>query len=175
MLLHLPQTVVDERGRPTLLLIRDTTDQAIQDTTAMIEDLEDLLTFLQNPDSLTPNAAVAQKLTDWGPGLAALNPTLNPGAHPPDGPAASHNSNSLALVLAGDAAMNGTPSRAAAAAAGSGFGGLDPAAARRLARQCAARGATTVLQQLGKQLHLLEQCLAIVLLHFIQVGATQKG
>lgn len=157
-------------GRPTLLLIRDTADQSVQDTLALTEDLEDLLNFLQTPDSLTSNAAVAQKLTDWGPGLAALNPTLNPGAQPQEA-AAAGSGNSLELVLAGDAAMNGRPRHAAVAAAGgaSGFGGLDPAAARRLARQCAARGATGVLQQLGKQLHLLEQCLAIVLLHFVQV------
>lgn len=159
-------------GRPTLLLIRDTADQAVQDTSTLTEDLEDLLNFLQTSDALTSNAAVAQKLTDWGPGLAALNPTLNPGAQPQDAAAAGgSSSNAMALVLAGDAAMHGRPGNAAVAAAGgaSGFGGLDPAAARRLARQCAARGATGVLQQLGKQLHLLEQCLAIVLLHFVQV------
>lgn len=160
-------------GRPTLLLIRDTADQALQDTSTLAEELEDLLSFLQSPDSLTSNAAVAQKLADWGPGLAALNPTLN--SNPQQQREASGGAdNSLALVPAGVADGQGaTPDRAVVAAAGgaSGFGGLDPSAARRLARQCAARGATDVLQQLGKQLHLLEQCLAIVLVHFVQVSS----
>jgi hypothetical protein len=160
-------------GRPTLLLIRDTADQALQDTSTLAEDLEDLLGFLQTPDSLIPNAAVQQKLNDWGPGLLSLSISRGAGAGEP-GPAAAaatrqptdHN-NSLALVLAADG-RGGAPHAAGGAAGG--LDGLDPAAARRLSRQCAAKAASGLLGQLSQQLQLLEQCLAIVLLHFVQVG-----
>jgi hypothetical protein len=186
------QNTVDAMGRPTLLLIRDTAEQALEDLRGLAEELEDLLQFLQTADSLTTNADVAHKLTDWGPGLAGLNPSktaesdwgsdlqngssgLSKGA----GAAAdAAMGSSMALVLAGaegtaarEAQLALRSSTAAAAAGSSGFGGLDPAAARRLARQCAARGAAGLLGLLTKQLHLLEQCLAIVLLHFVQVGA----
>jgi hypothetical protein len=187
-LLH-KQNTVDAMGRPTLLLVRDTAEQALEDLRALAEELEDLLRFLQTADSLTTNADVAHKLAHWGPGLAGLNPSRvadsdgvlqNGGSGLSKGAGAAADAamgSSMALVLAG---AEGTAAReaqlalrsgtAAAAAGASGFGGLDPAAARRLARQCAARGAAGLLGLLTKQLHLLEQCLAIVLLHFVQVG-----
>lgn len=110
-------------GRPTLMLVRDTADQAVRDIHAALEDLEDLLNFLSMPDSALMDPMVAQQLTDWGPW----------------GPA-------------------GPPET------------LDPSAARRLARQYAAKGASSLLQRLHKLLYLLENCLAIVLLHYIQVS-----
>jgi hypothetical protein len=178
-------------GRPTLLLVRDTAEQAIEDLKALAVELEDLLAFLQTPDSLTSNADVAHKLAEWGPGLAGLNPSKtadlnsnglqNGGSALAKGAGAAADAamgTSMALALAGaegtaarEAQLALRGSAAAAAAAGaSGFGGLDPAAARRLSRQCAARGAAALLGLLTKQLNLLEQCLAIVLLHFVQVG-----
>jgi hypothetical protein len=192
--LVLVQPTVDAMGRPTLLLVRDTADQAIEDLKALAVDLEDLLAFLQTPDSLTTNADVAHKLADWGPGLAGLNPSKtadlssnlqNPGmqngssalAKGAGAAADAATGASMALVLAGgegtaarDAQLALRAGAAAAAAGASGFGGLDPAAARRLARQCAAKGAAGLLGLLTQQLNLLEQCLAIVLLHFVQVG-----
>lgn len=170
-------------GRPTLLLVRDTAEQAIEDLKALAVELEDLLAFLQTPDSLTTNADVAHKLADWGPGLAGLNPnSKNAEFDSNSNPNGLHNGSSALAKGAGaaaDAAMGqsmalvhaGSEGTAAAAAGASGFGGLDAAAARRLARQCAARGAAALLGLLTKQLNLLEQCLAIVLLHFVQVGA----
>ncbi|KAF8066245.1 NUP205 [Scenedesmus sp. PABB004] len=154
------QTAVDAMGRPTLLLVRDTADQALADTGALAEELEGLLAFLRAPDALTSNADVAAKLAAWGPGLAGLGGGAADGAADADGDGTS----SRALVLAGEPGADGG---ALAAAAGA-FAGLDPAAARRLARQCAARGAAALLSQLRQQLHLVEQCLAIVLLHFVQ-------
>lgn len=190
---HQAQPTVDAMGRPTLLLVRDTAEQAIEDLKALAVELEDLLAFLQTPDSLTTNADVAHKIADWGPGLAGLNPNSktaefdlnsNPNglqngssalAKGAGAAADAAMGQSMALVLAGSegtAARDGQlalrGSAAAAAAGASGFGGLDAAAARRLARQCAARGAAALLGLLTKQLNLLEQCLAIVLLHFVQ-------
>ncbi|KAF6258705.1 hypothetical protein COO60DRAFT_1638930 [Scenedesmus sp. NREL 46B-D3] len=190
---HQAQNTVDAMGRPTLLLVRDTAEQAIEDLAALAVDLEDLLAFLQTADSLTSNADVAHKLADWGPGLAGLDPSNNAAdfdrsrnpngmqngssglGRGADAAADAAVGESMALVLAGGqgtAARNAQlalrGSATAAAAGASGSGGLDPAAARRLARQCAARGAAALLGLLTKQLHLLEQCLAIVLLHFVQ-------
>lgn len=172
---HQAQTTVDAMGRPTLLLIRDTADQAIEDTKDVAGELEDLLSFLQTPDALLDNAEVARKLADWGPGLSGLNPTTSTTSDAAGAKGAENGAPSMALVVAGEGSAGAgvLAMRSAAAAGASGFGSLDPAPARRLARQCAARAAAGLLGQLSKQLHLVEQCLAIVLLHFVQVSVGQ--
>jgi hypothetical protein len=104
---------------------------------------------------------VSAVLGHWGPNLAALSSKPEALAGPP---MANGGAPSNALVLAGDA------QRGHAAAAAGAFGGLDPAAARRLARQCAAKAASVLLGQLSKQLNLVEQCLVVVLLHLVQVS-----
>lgn len=103
---------------------------------------------------------VSAVLGHWGPNLAALSSKPEASA----GPMANGGAPSNALVLAGDV------QRGHAAAAAGAFGGLDPAAARRLARQCAAKAASVLLGQLSKQLNLVEQCLVVVLLHLVQVS-----
>ncbi len=52
---------------------------------------------------------------------------------------------------------------------------LDPVSGRRLLRQSAARAAATLLGRLRQQMYLLENCLAIVLVHFLQVGVWACG
>jgi hypothetical protein len=121
------------------MLVRDTADQAARDAASALEDLEDLLSFLSTPDSGLTDAAVAQKLNDWGP--------FGAGGGGGDGGAAGEDGGG-----------------------GGGAGGLEPGAARRLARQACTRGAAALLRRLGKLLHLLEQTMAIVLLHFLQVS-----
>ncbi|KAI8466819.1 MAG: hypothetical protein J3K34DRAFT_524227 [Monoraphidium minutum] len=125
------QAGVDAQGRPTLMLIRDTADQAARDAGAALEDLEDILSFLSTPDGGLSESAVSQKLNDWGP-------------------------------------FGGGGGEDGGGGGGGAAGGLEPAAARRLARQACARGGGALLRRLAALLHLLEQCLAIVLLHFLQ-------
>jgi hypothetical protein len=167
-------------GRPTLLLVHDTASQAVADGRELCAYLEDLLRFLATPDHSLPADSVAAKLAEWGPSLAGLSG--GPRAHANGAGDANGDGGDddepmdggMALVLAdADADGAGGSSRAlvaaAAAAGGGSYGGLDPAAARRLARQCCARAASGLLGQLSRQLYLLEQCFAIVLLHFVQV------
>jgi hypothetical protein len=155
---------MDVLGRPTLLQVHNTAEQAISDVKALAEQLEVLLAFLSRPESDVSPADVAQITSQWGPNLAALS--SQPEAAAADA-AAEGSGVSNALVLAGDGQQGG---RGLVPAAGGGvFGGLEPAAARRLARQCAAKGASLLLGQLSKQLNLIEQCLVIVLLHLVQV------
>jgi hypothetical protein len=49
-------------------------------------------------------------------------------------------------------------------------GPLGPGELRRRARQAASRGAADALKCLGMLLYLAENCLAIVLAHFLRVG-----
>lgn len=151
---------MDVLGRPTLLQVHNTAEQAISDIRVLAQDLEGLMGFLSRSEAAITVDDVSAVLSQWGPSLAALS--SKPEA--PTAAADGANGMSTALVLAGDAQQG----RALAAGA---FGGLDPAAARRLARQCAAKGASVLLSQLSKQLNLTEQCLVIVLLHLVQVGS----
>jgi len=156
------QMTMDVLGRPTLLQVHNTVDQAISDVRNLAEDMEQLLDFLARPETEVTTDDVSNVLGHWGPNLAALSSNKAEAAGAA-GDAAAHGP-SNALVLAGQGHHS-----ARAAAAGV-FGGLDPAAARRLARQCAAKGSSVLLGQLSKQLNLIEQCLVIVLLHLVQVG-----
>lgn len=170
---------MDAKGRPTLLLVHDTAGQAVGDTRELAVHLEELLRFLATPDAQLTHGDVSHKLAEWGPSLASLGGAGSKGG---DGTAAAAGGDgdgdeTMAIVLASDAAGGGGASSsggralaAASAAAGAGiYAGLDPAAARRLARQCSARAASGLLSQLGRQLFLIEQCFTIVLLHFVQV------
>lgn len=155
---------MDVLGRPTLLQVHNTAEQAVSDVRVLAQDLEVLLDFLSRPELEVTAEDVSGVLAHWGPSLAALS------SRPEQGGGAAADGNgapSNALVLAGDMAQQ----RGGPAAAGA-FGGLDPAAARRLARQCAAKAASMLLGQLSKQLNLIEQCLVVVLLHLVQVGCT---
>jgi hypothetical protein len=158
------QMTMDVLGRPTLLQVHNTAEQAISDIRVLTQDLEGLMQFLSRPEAAISGDAVSALLSQWGPNLAALSSKPEAPTPAADGP----NGMSNALVLAGDVQQG----RALAAAGVGAFGGLDSAAARRLARQCAAKGASVLLNQLSKQLNLTEQCLVIVLLHLVQVGSS---
>lgn len=168
--LLLLQMTMDVLGRPTLLQVHNTAEQAVGDVRGLAQDLESLLAFLSRPEAGIIPEDVNTVLSHWGPSLAALSGKPEAagarGAAAADG--GSGNSMSSALVVAGQDGQQGQ-ALVVAGAAGS-FGGLDPAAARRLARQCAAKGASVLLGQLSKQLSLIEQCLVIVLLHLVQVS-----
>lgn len=157
------QMTMDVLGRPTLLQVHNTVDQAISDVRNLAEDMEQLLDFLARPETEATTDDVSNVLGHWGPNLAALSSKAEAARSAGD---AAANGPSNALVLVGQGHHS-----ARAAAAGV-FGGLDPAAARRLARQCAAKGSSVLLGQLSKQLNLIEQCLVIVLLHLVQVGCS---
>lgn len=168
----LVQMTMDVLGRPTLLQVHNTADQAVGDVRGLAQDLESLLAFLSRSEAGIIPEDVSTVLSHWGPSLAALSGKPEAagarGAAAADG-GGSGNSMSSALVVAGQDGQQGQQALVVAGAAGS-FGGLDPAAARRLARQCAAKGASVLLGQLSKQLSLIEQCLVIVLLHLVQVS-----
>lgn len=162
------QMTMDVLGRPTLLQVHNTAEQATGDVRVVAQDLEALMSFLSRPETEVVPDDVSAVLSHWGPNLAALS--SKPEANGAAGADAGSSGMSTAVVLAG-ASQQGHGSAGSAGA----FGGLDPAAARRLARQCAAKGASVLLGQLTKQLNLIEQCLMIVLLHFVQVSPYLNG
>lgn len=157
------QMTMDVLGRPSLLQIHNTADQAICDVRNVSQDLEMLLDFLSRPESDITMRDVTNVLNLWGPNLAALSTKPEPPSQQEE------NDSCQAMVVAGDAQQQVKDMEGPAAAAGA-LRALDPTAARRLAKQCSAKAASVLLSQLSKQLNLVEQCFVIVLLHLVQVG-----
>ncbi len=63
----LTQVGVDPRsGRPTLMLIRDTADQATKDLHRGLQGLEAALNLLRSPDAALSDAVVTQRLRQFG-------------------------------------------------------------------------------------------------------------
>jgi nuclear pore complex protein Nup205 len=118
-------------GRPTLLLVRDFSEQACLDAGAALDELQDLLALLSAPDTQLDDRTCAERLSEYGPagGLASLAAAASSSAAAA-GEASSSNGGSAAdgLLL--------------------GAGGL--AARRRLARHYLAMAASKLDALLGE-------------------------
>lgn len=130
-----------QAGRPTLMLVRDMAEQAALDAAAALDELGELLELLKAPDRQLDDVTAAAKLAEYGP---------------VGGAAAAEAAAFMADSVGG-----------AGAGAMVGFAGGLPAR-RRLARHYVALAASALDGLLGKALFVLENALAIIVLHFLR-------